>query len=164
MTKRLLLLLTVSLLATCCQPEPDPKPADVESPQTSRVEIVETPAVTAPAKVPAETPAVAAPAKVDIWKKVEIDLTKLDENGLIGPATGKRTLAYEFLIPKTAACIAAVKAIDPSIRFMRNSRGRLGARADQCLCIGETQKGYRQTLQRLAKLDYVTRIIECHFE
>jgi hypothetical protein len=176
----ILTLLALPLLATGCEPaantpsnpsanETDQPP--VKQPTETPVETPATPvsqpphSVTPPVETPVEAPAEKpASAKVDIWKKVEIDLTKLDKNGLIGPATGKRSLAYEFCIPKTAACMAEVKAIDPSIRFMRNSRGRIGAGPDQCLCIGETQKGYRKTLQRLATLDYIKRIIVCHFE
>ncbi len=102
-----------------------------------------------------------APAKSP---KIELDLTKLDANGLRGPAGGKVLVSYEFCIPKTDKCKAEVKAIDKSVRFMRGSRGRIGARKDQYLCIGETGPDFKTVLGNLAKLPYVKRIIECHWE
>jgi len=96
--------------------------------------------------------------------KIELDLTKLDANGLRGPPSGKVLVSYEFCIPKTDKCKAEVKAIDKSVRFMGGSRGRIGARKDQYLCIGETGPDYKTVLERLAALSYVKRIIECHWE
>ena len=71
---------------------------------------------------------------------------------------------YEFCIPNTAKCKAQVKAIDPGVRLMPGSRGRIGARKDECLCVGETGADYRTVLNRLAALPFIKRIIECHFE
>ena len=96
--------------------------------------------------------------------KIELDLTKLDANGLRGPVDGKVSVAYEFCIPNTAKYKAQVKAIDPGVRLMPGSRGRIGAGKDQCLCVGETGANYRTVLNRLAALSYVKRIVECHFE
>ena len=108
-------------------------------------------------KAPAKAPPGPSP-------KIEFDLTKLDKNGLRGPAGGKVLVAYEFCIPNTAKCKAEVRAIDPAIRLMPGSRGRIGAGKDECLCIGETGANYRTVLNRLAALSYVKRIIECHWE
>jgi uncharacterized Zn finger protein (UPF0148 family) len=102
-----------------------------------------------------------APAKSP---RIELDLTKLDANGLRGPAGGKVLVAYEFCIPNTAECKAEVKAIDKSVRFMPGSRGRIGAGKDECLCIGETGPNYKTVLERLGALPYIKRIIECHWE
>ena len=96
--------------------------------------------------------------------KIELDLTKLDASGLRGPADGKVSVAYEFCIPNTAKCKAQVKGIDPAVRLMPGSRGRIGAGKSECLCVGETGANYRTVLKRLADLPYVKRIIECHFE
>ena len=96
--------------------------------------------------------------------KVEIDLSELDENGLRGPADGKASVAYEFCIPNTEKCKAEVRSIDSSIQFMPGSSGRIGAGKNECLCVGETGKDYRQVLHSLAELPYIKRIIECHFE
>jgi hypothetical protein len=104
-------------------------------------------------------------AAKDPMKKVEIDLSKLDEKGLRGPKTGKVSVAYEFAIPNTKAAKDAVKKIDPSVKFHCGSGGRIGAGKSECLCIGETHgQDYRTVLRKLAELDYVKRIIECHFE
>ncbi|MBN2704417.1 MAG: hypothetical protein JXR23_09430 [Pontiellaceae bacterium] len=100
----------------------------------------------------------------EVFAKIEFDLSALDADGLIGPPDGKVSLAYEFAIPDTAACRAEVLAIDPSIQIS-TSRGRIGATADQCLCIGEThQPNYMEILHRLAELPYVERIARCWFE
>jgi hypothetical protein len=109
--------------------------------------------------------AIEKPKRITEAKKtVELDLTRLDKDGLRGPPDGKVAVSYEFCIPNTDTCKAEVKAIDPTIQFMPGSRGRIGAGKDECLCIGTTQKDYRDILNRLAELQYVKRIIECHFE
>jgi hypothetical protein len=103
--------------------------------------------------------------RASAWRKVEIDLARIDADGLRGPADGKVAVSYEFAIPNTAAHRDEVKAIDRTVQFMPGSPGRIGATDQQCLCIGSThQPGYRKVLRRLAKLPYVDRIIECHFE
>jgi hypothetical protein len=113
--------------------------------------------VKAPPKAPLETPPAVSP-------KIELDLSKLDANGMRGSGSGKVLAAYEFAIPNTDKCKAEVKAIAPGIRIMSGSRGRIRAGKDECLCIGETDANYRTVLKRLADLPYVKRIIECHFE
>jgi hypothetical protein len=97
--------------------------------------------------------------------KIEFDLAQLDEDGLRGPDGGKVALSYEFKIPDTEQRKAQVRAIDPSVRFMPGSRGRVGAGGGECLCIGTThQKNFRRVLRALADLPFSERIIECHFE
>jgi len=98
-------------------------------------------------------------------EKIEIDLSRLDDAGLRGPADGKVAVAYEFAIPDTPECRAEVRRIDPSVSFMAGSPGRVGAGPGECLCIGSTAgRDYRQVLRALADLPYIERIIECHFE
>lgn len=100
----------------------------------------------------------------EVLAKIEFDLSALDADGLIGPPDGKVSVAYEFAIPDTEACRAEVLAIDPSIQISK-SRGRIGATADQCLCIGETHPPNPiEILHRLAELPYVERIARCWFE
>ena len=83
----------------------------------------------------------------------------------MGSPDGKVAVSYEFCIPNTPECKTRVRAIDPTVRFMPGSRGRIGARAGQCLCIGSThQKDYARVLRSLAALPWIERIVECHFE
>ncbi len=101
----------------------------------------------------------------DLWRKVELDLCQLDRDGLRGPADGKVALSYEFAIPNNESCRNRVREIDRSVRFMPDSPGRVGKAKDQCLCIGFThQANYRDVLQKLAELAFISRIVECHFE
>ncbi|MGJ8642607.1 MAG: hypothetical protein ACSHX9_04295 [Luteolibacter sp.] len=103
--------------------------------------------------------------EIDPMHKVELELSVLDENGLRGPAGGKVDVSYEFVIPDTGDCRAEVSRIDPTVRFMPSSKGRIGAKKDECLCVGSThQPGYQDVLRGLAELPYVTRIIPCYFE
>ena len=103
--------------------------------------------------------------KPDPMHKVELDLARLDADGLRGPPDGKVAVSYEFCIPNTAECRAEVKDIDRTVQLMAGSRGRIGCRDGQCLCIGAThQANYRRVLRRLAGLPYIDRIVECHFE
>ena len=104
-------------------------------------------------------------ASEDSWRKVELDLSQLDRDGLRGPDDGKVSVSYEFAIPNSEDCKGRVRAIDSSVRFMPGSSGRIGAARDQCLCIGSThQDNYRSVLQKLAELPFVERMIECYFE
>ncbi len=96
---------------------------------------------------------------------VEINLDTLDEDGLRGPPDGKVAVAYEFTIPDRDDCRAEVRRIDPSVRFMPGSPGRIGAGDGECLCVGSThQRDHQRVLESLIGLPYVDRIIECHFE
>jgi hypothetical protein len=88
--------------------------------------------------------------------KITFDLSQIDETGMIGPADGKRSVAYEFCVPDDAAKLNEVKAVDPSLRCTLGSPGRIGCGKDQYLCIGEG--GTRETLLHLAGLDYIARI------
>lgn len=91
--------------------------------------------------------------------KVTFDLDLLNDDGLIGPPAGLRSLMYEFCIPADGASEAQVRAIDSSDHMHSTSPGRIGCRDDQILCVGEThQPGWRTVLEQLAALDYVERI------
>lgn len=98
----------------------------------------------------------------DPWQKVTFDLKQLDDDGLLGPPDGRRSLSYEYCIPDTPQCKAEVKSIDPTAKFMLGSSGRIGCVKGECLCIGSThQKNFRQVLRSLGELRYVKRIDEC---
>jgi len=106
-----------------------------------------------------------AQESLDPRAKIEIDLEALDADGLRGPPDGKVAVDYEFAIPDTPAAREAVTRIDPSVELMPGSRGRIGAKAGECLCIGSThQPRHREILLALARLPEITRIIECHHE
>ncbi|OHB75186.1 MAG: hypothetical protein A2Z34_01605 [Planctomycetes bacterium RBG_16_59_8] len=98
------------------------------------------------------------------WRKVELDLTQMDENGLRGPRYGKVSVSYEFCVPNIENYKAEVKAIDRTVQITSGYSGRIGAGKHECLCVGYTRKDYRDVLMRLAELSYIKRIIECHFE
>ena len=92
--------------------------------------------------------------------KIRFDLAAFDDDGLTGPADGKRAGAYEFCIPARAETEAEVRAIDPTLTVSPRSRGRVGCAVPaEALCIGSThQAGFRDVLHRLAALPYVARI------
>ena len=97
--------------------------------------------------------------------EIEFDLGQLDADGLRGPAGGKVAVSYEFAIPDTPAARAAVRRIDAGVTFMPGSRGRIGTRPGECLCVGSThQPHHRDVLLALARLPEVARIIECHHD
>lgn len=105
------------------------------------------------------------PVPRDPRAKIEVDLEALDADGLRGPPDGKVAVDYEFAIPDTAAAREAVSQIDPSVTCFPGSRGRIGAKAGECLCIGSThQPRHREILIALARLPEIARIIECHHE
>lgn len=88
-------------------------------------------------------------------QKINFDLNAIDEDGLIGPADGKRSVAYEFCIPRDEVKKTEVLAIDPSVKFTA-SPGRIRCDASEWLVIGEG--GTRATLLALASLPYIARI------
>jgi hypothetical protein len=97
--------------------------------------------------------------------KIAMDLSALDDRGLRGPPKGLRSMSYEFCIPANERYASEVQRIDPTLELMRGSRGRIGCTKDQILCVGNTgQRGYQQVLERLAGLDYTSRIVESTFE
>lgn len=97
--------------------------------------------------------------------KIKFDLDRLNEQGLQGPPDGLRSLSYEFCIPDDDAFIRQVMEIDQSAQVYRGSPGRVGCGEGWLLVIGDThQPGFRETLEQLARLDYVKEILEAHFE
>jgi hypothetical protein len=98
-------------------------------------------------------------------EKVRFDLRGIHGDGLAGPADGLVSIDYEYLIPADPAKIAEVKRLDPSAQVSLVARGRIGRRDGQALCTGNThQKDWRQVLERLTALDYVTEIRRCFWE
>jgi len=84
--------------------------------------------------------------------KVTFDVSRLDDEGLQGNTSSKRSLSYEFCIPNTPKCKDEVKSINPCIEFSR-SRGRVGYGKGQLLCIGSThQTVLRKYLRNFADL------------
>jgi hypothetical protein len=78
----------------------------------------------------------------------------------MGPAGGKRSLAYEFCIPDRPECAREVRERDPSIRIFPGVPGRIPCAKDEALCMGSThQKDHRKVLERLAALPYVRVIV-----
>jgi hypothetical protein len=91
--------------------------------------------------------------------KIRLDLSGVNEDGLYGPSNGLRSLSYEFCIPARESLADDVRAIDHTIQVYPTSQGRIGCTVEQYLCIGNThQSGFRMVLNRLAQLEYVTRI------
>lgn len=108
-------------------------------------------------KTPPEDPA--------IWKKIKIDFSKIDENGLAGPPSGKVAVNYEFCIPAAEKYWSEVKKTDKTLELQKGSKGRIGCGQDTWLIIGSThQANYRRVLYELASLGYVQQIQETFFE
>jgi hypothetical protein len=90
------------------------------------------------------------------FKKINFNLNDIDENGMIGPLDGKREMAYEFCIPNNKAKRKQVSSIDKSVQFYIGPSGRIGCEDNQYLCIGSG--GKRETILKLASLDYIKKI------
>lgn len=82
-----------------------------------------------------------------------------DRSNDAADGTAARSLRYEFCIPAEATYREQVEAIDPSVTFHADSRGRIGCGRNQYLCLGETQgENWRAVVLALARLDFVERI------
>ena len=98
-------------------------------------------------------------------KVVRFDLEPLNSEGLVGPEDGLKALSYEFCIPADEAHVREVEAIDSTITVQRSSPGRIGCVEGEYLAVGHThQPGFREVLDRLGRLPYVSEIREAHFE
>lgn len=105
------------------------------------------------------------PALSSQSRTIEFDTARIDDDGLVGPPDGKRTVAYEYCVPKGQGYLDEVRRIDPTAEPMPGSRGRIGCTARQTLVLGSTVgPHWRERLDRLAALPYVRRIVEVFFE
>lgn len=100
-----------------------------------------------------------------VWKKVKLDFSKLDAEGLAGDAPdGKVAMNYEFCIPAEGKRWREVKKIDPTAQ-KNGGRGRVGCSEMEWLIIGSThQKNYMRVLHDLAALPFVNKIEETFWE
>ncbi len=97
--------------------------------------------------------------------KVTLDLGRLNDDGLVGPPNGLRSLMYEFCIPSDSASVREVREIDSSVQFYSISPGRIGCGDGFTLWIGQThQPGWRVVREELSALDYIERIDESFSE
>ena len=97
--------------------------------------------------------------------KITFDLEPLNNQGLYGPPDGLRALSYEFCIPADPKLKAQVQAIDPTLKVLSGSKGRIKCAPNEYLCLGHThQTEFRVVLLKLASLPYVQRINQCFFE
>lgn len=95
-------------------------------------------------------------------QKIGFDTSTLDASGL---RNGEVALDYEYCIPATPAAEADVRKIDPDVRLMKQSRGRIGCSPTQWLCISTTHHpDWQKRLEGIAALSFVERIIETHYE
>ncbi len=104
------------------------------------------------------------PVDPETLKKIGFDISKIDENGLRGPANGKTTVAYEFCIPSRQVNWEEVQKIDPGLKFA-NGQGRIGCPKDWWCVLGSTKGGgWRDRLLGIAKLPYIKEIQETVWE
>ena len=105
------------------------------------------------------------PPPPDPLSKITFNLEQVNQDGLWGPPDGLRALHYEFCIPGDADHEAQVRQIDPTLQIFTESRGRIGCRSGESLCLGSTlQPDFKAVLIRLASLPYVKRIDQAFFE
>ncbi len=94
--------------------------------------------------------------------KIEFDYSAIDENGL---RNGEVAVDYEFCIPASEDILKEILAIDPNVRLMKSSKGRIGCTRQQWLCINSTHSpGWKDKLYAIASLDYVERIQQTVYE
>lgn len=98
--------------------------------------------------------------------KIKFDLYEINDEGLEGPAGGKRAVHYEFCIPNTPDLLREVQKIDPTLQSQPGSTGRIGCmRGREILCLGNThQKDWKQKLYQLAERPYIKSIQQAFFE
>lgn len=92
-------------------------------------------------------------------EKIRFDLKKVDVNGLEGPSTDKREIAYQFCVPNTEDKRIEIAELDPTARFESEAAGRAGCTADQILVHARTgAPNWRGRMEAVAALPYVKSI------
>lgn len=94
---------------------------------------------------------------------VKFDLEPIDEDGLIGPVDGKRSVAYNYMIENIPARLQQIKSIDPTMKVVEipsHLNETIGC--ENCIMItGEThQDNYLEVLYQLVELEYIHQIHE----
>lgn len=91
---------------------------------------------------------------------VEFDLRQLDTEGN-RPDSGFQPLTYEFCVPNNPNATGGVESIDRTARCHPGVPGRIGCRADQALCMGNTgQSNWAGVLAALSNEPFIDRIID----
>jgi len=92
-------------------------------------------------------------------EKIRFDLKKIDADGLEGPPTGKREIAYQFCVPNTEEKRLEIAELDPTARFESEVAGRAGCTADEILVHARTgAPNWRGRMEAVAALPYVKSI------
>ena len=95
-------------------------------------------------------------------EKIQFDYSKIDSTGL---RRGESAVDYEFCIPAHTLTLAEVQAIEPDVRVLKSSKGRVGCSDTEWLCIVNTHDpDWRRKLYAIAALSYVQRIEETFYE
>lgn len=95
-------------------------------------------------------------------EKIRFDYSLINEDGL---RNGEVAVDYEYCIPADESLLLDVQQIDPSVRVMKTSKGRIGCREHQWLCISNTHTpDWRKKLINIAKLEFVEQIAETVWE
>jgi hypothetical protein len=98
-------------------------------------------------------------------EKIKFDLSEINLDGTIGEGTNQKILDYEFCIPKNDSLKETVSAIDSTVKFFAQSKGRIGCGKNEILCIGNTnQQNAKETLLKLAELDFIKKIEQTFYE
>jgi len=101
----------------------------------------------------------------DAREKIKFDFMKLNDDGLIGEGENLQAVDYEFCIPKSDSLKKTVSAIDSTVKFFDQSKGRIICGKDEILCIGSTrQTNAKETLIKLSELDFIKKIERTFYE
>lgn len=94
--------------------------------------------------------------------KINFDYSHIDERGF---RNGLAPVDYEFCIPAKDDALKKVRQIEPDVKVMKSSRGRVGCTDEQWLCIVNTMDdAWKKKLEQIATLSFVGRIEETFYE
>ena len=97
--------------------------------------------------------------------KIKFPLDDIRPDGLRGPPDGLVAVSYEVCVTASDQVYQEILRVDPGLRIYSDSPGRIGCVSSQALIIGETHHpNWREVLQELSTLTYITEIRECFFE
>lgn len=100
--------------------------------------------------------------KPSAMAKISFDYSSLDANGL---RHGESSVDYEFCIPANEDVLADIQKIEPDVRVLKGSRGRVGCTGMEWLCIINTHDmEWKKKLYAIAALPYVERLAEVFYE
>ena len=102
----------------------------------------------------------------EILQKIGFDLTQFDDEGLLNTNEGKRSIIYEYCIPRAQQAVSMLSTIDFSIEVKTDTSGsKVSCNSDEALALGSShQDSFKAIVVKIASLPFVRKIEQSRLE